>query len=187
MGLMDFLINIFTEDSVNENEHNEITVDINQLGWSPDTKERVLVAHADCKIMKNEGRELGEALGKVHFIAQEDSLQRLVCCVTDRRMLIIPQDNKEQAKIVFSIGSKIMGVDWASRKIASSILFNNWLEFSVEFSRVEIESAKLSDIPDGNIVIIRFKNNKVLYLSTADIGHSMDIVASIMRPEFFMN
>lgn len=186
MGLFDLLKGIFADDSVNEDDDNEITVDINQLGWMPDANERVLVAHGDCKIMKNGGKELGEAFGKVHFTALEESSQRLVCCVTNQRIMLIPQDNKEKAKTVFSVGTRIMGVDWAARKIASSILFNNWLEYSVKFSRDEIKIAQLSEIPVGNIVIVKFTNETVLYLGTKDIGHSMDIVAAIMNPGIFV-
>lgn len=182
MGLFDIF---FSDDS--EEESDEITVNLNQLGWYPDAGERVLVAHGDCKLMKNGGKELGNAFGKTHFIAQESSSQRLVCCVTNKRMILIPQDDKEKAKTVFSISSRVMGVDWASRKMASSIFFNNWLEFSVKFSRDEIVSAKLSEIPVGNIVMIKLINNEFIYLGTTDIGHSADIMTSIMQPEIFMD
>ena len=137
--------------------------------------------------MKNEGKELGNAFGRTHFIAEEASSQRLVCCVTNKRILLIPQDEKEKAKNVFSISSRIIGVDWASRTIASSILFNNWLEFSVEFPRNKIASALLSEIPVGNIVIIKLKNDTFIYLGTTDIGHSADISTSIMNPDIFMD
>ncbi len=80
-----------------------------------------------------------------------------------------------------------MGVDWATRKIASHIFFNNWLEYTVEFMREDIESAEISlDYPDGTIVVIKFKNGSVLYLRTTDVGHSMGITTSIYQPEIFM-
>lgn len=183
MGIFDRINSFFAAD---EDDDNPITVDLNQLGWTPDANESILVAHGNCKIMKNGGKEIGEAFGKVHFITQEASSQRLVCCVTNKRILLIPQDNKEKAKTVFSIGNRIMGVDWVARIIASSMLFNNWLEYSVKLTRDEIVSAELSENVVGNIVVIKFLDNITLYLSTTDIGHSMDIATAIMQPGVFM-
>lgn len=186
MGFFDFLEEMFSFPSQDCNDE-EITVNVREYGFEPASDEIVLVAHGDCKIMKNGGKEIGEAFGKVHFITEETSSQHLICCVTNKRILIIPQDNKANAKMVFSIGSKVMGVDWATRKIASSVFFNNWLEYTVEFKREEIESAEISlDFPDGTIVIVKFKNNTTLYLRTQDVGHSMGITTSIHQPEIFM-
>ncbi|MBR1467913.1 MAG: hypothetical protein IJ606_04710 [Bacteroidaceae bacterium] len=186
MGFFDFLEEIFSSPSQDSNDE-EITVNVREYGFEPAADEVILVAHGDCKIMKNGGKEIGEAFGKVHFITEEASSQHLICCVTNKRILIIPQDNKANAKMVFSIGSKVMGVDWATRKIASIIFFNNWLEYSVEFKREEIESAEISlDYPDGTIVIVKFKNNTTLYLRTQEVGHSMGITTSIYQPEIFM-
>lgn len=186
MGLFDFLEDMFGSSTQNDDD-DQITINVSDYGWTPSNGEIVLVAHGNCKIMKNGGRELGEAFGKVHFVSEEASSQKLICCITNQRILLIPQDNKVNAQRVFSIGSGIMGVDWAARKIASHIFFNNWLEYSVEFKREQIDSAEISlDFPDGTIVTIKFKNNTVLYLSTADCGHSMDITTSIYQPELFM-
>ena len=187
MGFFDFLNDIFSSPQQSSDNDDEITINVRDYGWDPDSDETILVAHGQCRIMKNGGKEIGEAFGKVHFVAQEASSQNLICCVTNKRILIIPQDNKENSKTVFSIGSSIMGIDWATKKVASHILFNNWLDYSVQFSREEIEVAEVSvDFPDGTIIAIRFKNNEVLYLRTEDIGHSMDITAAIHNPHIFM-
>lgn len=186
MGFFNFLDEMFSAISQNNNDE-EITVNVREYGFEPTSDEMILVAHGDCKIMKNGGKELGEAFGKVHFVTEEASSQHLICCITNNRILIIPQDNKTNAQRVFSIGSRVMGVDWATRKIASHIFFNNWLEYTVEFMREDIESAEISlDYPDGTIVVIKFKNGSVLYLRTTDVGHSMGITTSIYQPEIFM-
>lgn len=187
MGFFDFLDDIFGTSQQSSDADEEITVNVRDYGWEPDSDEVILVAHGQCRIMKNGGKEVGEAFGKVHFITQEASSQNLICCVTSKRIVLIPQDNRENSRRVFSVGGSIMGIDWATKKIAMRILFNNWLDYSVQFTRDEIEVAEVSlDFPDGTIVAIKFKNNQVLYLRTEDIGHSMNITASIHNPHIFM-
>ena len=182
--------NLLTSSSshnTSSNNNESITINVKDYGFYPDAGEVVLVAHGSCKIMKDKGREIGEAFGKVHFVSQEASSQNIICCITNKRLVLIPQDNKEKAKKVFSITGSIIGVDWIAKKVAMSTIFNNWLEYSVEIKRDDIISAELSDMPVGNIVIIKLKGNKgTLFLDNSEFGYSMDIATAIHNPHIFM-
>ena len=77
---------------VSQDEHELITVDLKGIeDWQPDSDEQVLIAHGSAKFMKNEGVELGYFAGKVHFVAQEQTQQSLICCVTTKRIVFIPE------------------------------------------------------------------------------------------------
>lgn len=105
----------------------EITVNLSEYDFIKEPNEKILVAHGNCKIMKNGGRQIGEFFGKEYFIAQEDTLQNLICCVTTKRVVLIPQDNKATAKKMFSISASIAGIDWISKKLQYQLyLTNGW-------------------------------------------------------------
>lgn len=171
---------------VSQDEHELITVDLKGIeDWQPDSDEQVLIAHGSAKFMKNEGVELGYFAGKVHFVAQEQTQQSLICCVTTKRIVFIPESNKRISKNVFSIGCHLMGVDWINKMIAERELFKDWLDKPLEIKRNYIKSAELSPHPVGNIVIIHLKQGDI-FVGTDDLGWSLDIHQGIINPKIFI-
>ena len=175
-----------TFDITLEDEENEITVDVDDLkGFNIESDEKVLIAHGTAKFMKNEGKEIGQFAGKIHFVAQEQTQQSLICIVTNKRIVFYPEANKKTNQMVFSTISRIMGVDWITRMIANRELFKEWLDRPLEIERDNVLSAEMSLCPVGNIVIIHLRQGDI-YVGTDKLKWSMDIHVGIMQPRIFM-
>lgn len=175
-----------TENRIEEDdEHDMITVNVDTLGWHPDPTEKILAAHAYCKFMKGEAKEMGNAFGKTWFQAEELTQQNLICCVTSKRVMFIPQDNKRNTQIAIGLIGSVAGLDFFSKKAAKNIFTGGWLDLPLEIKRNQITSSKLSEIPCGNIVIINTIEGSI-FLSCDELGEAMDINITIIQPEIFM-
>lgn len=172
-----------------ENEEDDdddmITVSVDSLDWHPDTTEKILAAHANCKFMKGEGKEMGKAFGRVLFQAEELIQQNLICCVTSKRVVFIPQDSKRNTQIAIGLVSNVVGLDFFSKKVAKNIFTEGWLNVPLEVKRSQISSCKLSTIPIGNIVIINTLEGPI-YLGCDELQDSLDINITIVQPDLFM-
>lgn len=178
---------ILTSSSEDSDNHELITINVKDYGVYIEKDEIIIAAHGNCKIMKNGGREVGTFMGTTYFSAQADSLQRIICCVTNKRVILIPQDNKEKSKQIFSLTGSITGVDWIGKRIAMSMFFKKWLDFPVQFKRDEIVSVKVTEDSILDIVEITLNQGRgTFYLGTEELGHALDIVATIRQPEIFV-
>lgn len=167
-----------------DDEDDMITVNVDSYGWHPDATEKILAAHAFCKFMKGEAKEMGNAFGKTWFQAEELTQQNLICCVTSRRVVFIPQDNKKNTKIAIGIVGSVVGLDFFSKKAAKNIFTEGWLDVPLEVKRSQITSSKLSEVPCGNIVIINTLEGPI-YLGCDELSEAMDINITIVQPEIF--
>lgn len=174
-----------TNKNSEDDEDDMITVNVDSYGWHPDAPEKILAAHAFCKFMKGEAKEMGNAFGKTWFQAEELTQQNLICCVTSKRVVFIPQDNKRNTQIAIGLVGSVVGLDFFSKKAAKNIFTEGWLEVPLEVKRSQITSSKLSEIPCGNIVIINTSEGPI-YLGCDELSESMDINITIVQPEIFM-
>lgn len=178
---------ILTSSSKDSDSSELITINVKDYGMNLEQDEVIIAAHGNCKIMKNGGREVGTFMGKTYFSAQADSLQRIICCITNKRVILIPQDDKEKSKQIFSLAGSITGIDWVGKRIAMSMFFKNWLDFSVQLRRDEIVSAKVTEESILDIVEIALNQRRgTIYLGTEELGHALDIVITIRQPELFL-
>lgn len=174
-----------TTKRANENDEDDmITVNVDSYGWHPDATEKILAAHAFFKFMKGEAKEMGNAFGKTWFQAEELTQQNLICCVTSKRVVFIPQDNKKNTKIAIGIVGSVVGLDFFSKKAAKNIFTEGWLDVPLELKRSQITSSKLSEVPCGNIVIINTLEGPI-YLGCDELSEAMDINITIVQPEIF--
>ena len=170
MGLFDFFNNFVSDPSEDEMDE-PITVDINSLNWSPDSGETLLVAHDKCQILKDNGTSV-------------ESFQYFTCCITDKRLVLVPKGSKPNKKVLSIVGS-MLGINPIVKSILLKELCDSIIEHPVSISKEKINKAILSeDIPSGLIVEIK-TNEFVLYLGFSDVGHAMDICVSIKQPELF--
>lgn len=174
-----------TNRTDDEEDADMITVNVNSYGWQPDTSEKILTAHAFCKFMKGEAKEIGDAFNKTWFQAQELTQQNLICCVTSKRVVFIPQDNKRNTKIAIGLAGSIVGLDFLTKKVAKNIFTEGWLEVPLEVKRSQITSCTLSEVPCGNIVIINTSEGPI-YLGCDELKNAMDINITIVQPGIFM-
>lgn len=174
-----------TNRTSEDDEDDMITVNVGSYGWHPDATEKVLAAHAFCKFMKGEAKEMGNAFGKTWFQAEELTQQNLICCVTSKRVIFIPQDNKKNTKIAIGVIGSVVGLDFFSKKAAKNIFTEGWLDVPLEVKRSQITSCKISEIPCGNIVIIN-TSEEPIYLGCDELTEAMDINITIVQPEIFM-
>ena len=168
-----------------EEEEDMITVNVGSFGWHPDATEKILAAHAFCKFMKGEAKEMGNAFGKTWFQAEELTQQNLICCVTSKQVVFIPQDNKRNTKIAIGLVGSVVGLDFFSKKAAKNIFTEGWLDVPLEVKRSQITSSKLSEVPCGNIVIINTSEGPI-YLGCDELSEAMDISITIVQPELFI-
>lgn len=178
-----------TMEKTDENGENDdddmITVDVDSFGWHPDASEKILAAHAFCKFMKGEAKEIGNAFGRTWFQAEELTQQNLICCVTSKRVVFIPQDSKRNTRIAVGLIGSVVGLDYFSKKAAKNIFTEGWLEVPLEVKRSQITSCKLSEIPCGNIIIINTLEGPI-YVGCEELRESMDIDITIHQPEIFI-
>lgn len=176
-----------------EDVNDEITCDVTEYGWQPDTDEKILVCHNKFQIMKNEGQQIGNAFGRTHYIAEALSSQNFICCVTDKRVLLIPTHTRNNTKQIINIGMALSGIDpitkAVTKKIATTILLQNYVDNPIEFSRKDIEGAKISTeflSPEQPIIVISCKGQDFCIQCQEGIEKALSISASICQPEIFM-
>ena len=129
-----------SEDDADDN----ITVNLEEYSWVPNDRERVLVAHENCKIMKHGGKLLGTYSGKERYITEEACPQNFICCVTDQRVILIPQDIKKNIKTVLTVMSAFTGATPVIKKIVINSALSEYVDYPIAFPRENIIKAEIS-------------------------------------------
>lgn len=174
------------DNSSEEDDADDVTVNLAEYGWAPDDGERVLVAHENCKIMKHGGKLLGTFLGKERYITEEACPQSFICCVTDQRVILIPQDIKKNIKAALTVMSVFSGASPFIKKLVINSALNEYVDYPIAFPRENIIKAEISlDFPDGTLVVIQNKDYN-LFLGFSDFTHSLDTSAAISQPDLFI-
>lgn len=175
-----------TEGTSEDDEDDSITVNLDEYNWTPDEGERVLVAHQNCKIMKHGGKYIGTFLGKERYVTEEASPQNFICCVTDQRMILIPQDIKKNIKAALTVMSSFSGATPFIKKLVINSVLNEYVDYPIVFPRENVIKSEISlDFPDGTLLIIQNKGYN-LYLGFSDLSHSLDTSTAITQPELFI-
>lgn len=169
------LLNLLFGNSIEESDKETppITVDLEKMRWRPDSDERLLVAHEGCQILEDNCRSVL-------------SCQFFVCCVTDKRIVLIPNDYKVEKKAISIIGH-FLGMNMISNYCMLKTLYQNYLDCPIYFSRDEISNILFNtDVPSGKILCIGDKNlNIIMYLGVQNIEYACDIQMAFERPDFF--
>lgn len=167
-----------------EKEHAS-TINPRDNGWHEDADEEVLLSHENCKIMANGGIELGEAFGKVHFLAKEASPQAFICCVTSKRLVLIPQESKKVIKTILTITGTVLSINPLAKRLAINQMLEQYVDYPIGFPRTEMLGADISeDYPDGTILIVHMKGYD-LFLGFPTMEYTLNVHGAINFPHFF--
>lgn len=168
MGLLDL---IFGSDEQEDND-NPITIDVTEYSWSPETDEQILVAHENCQILTNGGRSTA-------------SFQYFICCVTTKRVVLIPMTKKTKRYAIKLIGS-LLDVGFGGTRCLTKEFCDKYVDHPIYMEKNNINKIELyKELPSGKIVLIDTKDFYML-LGTPEVGYSMDITTSFYSPQIFM-
>lgn len=174
MGLLDFLFS--DDENVSEdNRHQTVTIDDK---WGiPRIGERLLVVHEDCQILK-----WGNIIG-----LQTASFQYLTCCVTDKRVILLPQDVLPNQSFVSLIGS-LLGINPIGKYILMREMYDKRIDNPYEILRENINKIDvgMDERPEMQGVSI-YVNGERLLLGCKDLGYALDIQAAFNYPEWDWN
>lgn len=167
MGIFDFL---FGSKDQEEND-NPITIDVKEYSWTPDPNEQILVAHEECQILTNGGRETA-------------SFQYFICCVTNKRVVLVPMTKKTNKNAIKIVGS-LLGTPFGVTRCLTKEFCEKYVDYPIYMDKEDITKIEIyTEIPSGKIVLIETKNFDVL-LGTRNVGYSMDIQMSFYKPNWF--
>lgn len=186
---IDLLATSNSQNQKLDNSDDVITCDPSEYGWEPDNDEIILSCHGDFILIKEDGKKIGSAFGKEHYIAEELSSQIFICCVTNKRLILIPAMTKDSANRVLNIGMLLTGIDSVPRKISTSIFLQNYINDSLFFYREDINYIKFStDFPivDHPIIIMNCLGHDIFIQCRQEIGKACDIITALNNPSIFM-
>ncbi len=167
MGFLDF---IFGSDDEPENE--PITVDVRDYSWTPDADEKILIAHEKCQILTDDGKATA-------------SFQYFICCVTNKRVVLIPMSKKANRHAVRLVAS-LLDVGFVGGRCLTKEFCDKYVDSPIYIDNRDITKLELyEEIPSFRIVLIKTSSFRML-LGVPDPGYAMDIVAGYHNPHIFM-
>ncbi len=160
--------------SSSEEEIKHKTTILDKKWGIPRIGERLLVVHEDCQILK-----WGNVLG-----LQTASFQYLTCCVTDKRIILLPQDVLPNQSFVSLIGS-LIGVNPIGKYFLLREMYDKRIDYPYEILRENINKIEIGmeERPEMQGVSI-FINDARLLLGCKDFGYALDIQAAYYYPEW---
>ncbi len=168
MGLFDFLFG----SSEPEVKANPITVNMAEYSWSPEPNEQILVAHENCQILTNGG----------HSTA---SFQHFICCVTNKRIILVPMSKGGKKYAIKLIGS-LLDVGFVGKRYLTKEFCDKYVNHPIFIDKGDVTKIEIyTEIPTGKIVLIETIDFYIL-LGTPSFDYSADITVSFNNPHIFM-
>ena len=160
--------------SSNDEEPNHRTTTLDRKWGIPEAGEKVLVIHEDCRILKYD-----KFLG-----LQTASFQYLTCCVTDKRILLLPQDTLPNQNKVSLLGS-LLGVNPIGKYILMREIYDKRINSPYAIWRQNINKIEVG-MKENPVMqgISIFINGERLLLGCKDYDYAFDIQAAFYNPDW---
>lgn len=179
---------ILSASAIQEDGNEAITCKISDYMYIPST-EKVLVCHKSFWLMKNGGEKVGSFAGKEYYKTTEWSSQEFICCVTEKRLLLIPKVAKDKIKPVVNLVLRLGGQNFIQRSILEHIALQNYVDCPFEFSFEDIDRITLSEgYPsfDKPIIDMTFKGKHFYFQCRDGFDKVLDVTGAVQNPKIFM-
>lgn len=160
-----------SDENEEEKDVDDITIDYQNYSWTPDYDEKVFVAHENCQILTNGGKETY-------------SFQYFICCVTNKRIVLIPM-TKGLDRRVAKVVSSILDIGYIGGRYLRKELCDKYVNSPIYMDREEIKKVELyEEIPSGQINQIE-TNGFYLLLGFPKIDYAFNIQKGFYYPQWF--
>ena len=159
-----------SEENDNE-EVDDITVDYLSYSWTPDNDEKVFIAHENCQILTNGGKETY-------------SFQYFICCVTSKRIVLVPM-SKGLGRHVAKAVSSIFDIGFAGSYFLKKEFCDKYVNYPIYMDRKDIKKVELyEEIPSGQIILIETERFQLL-LGFPKMDYAFNIEKGFYYPQWF--
>lgn len=143
----------------------------------PSDGEKLLIVHENCQILKYD---------KI-FGLQTASFQYITCCVTDKRIIFVPQDTLPNQNIVSLIGS-LMDVNPVGKYILMREIYDKRINTPYAIARQHISriDVGMDEYPTMRGVSM-FVNGERLLLGCDEYDYAFDIQGAFYNPDWDWN
>ena len=156
-----------------DEEDFEITTTIDDIWGIPEKGEKILVLHEGFQIM-----EIGRISGLKTW-----SFQYLKCCVTDKRIILIPQDKTPNRRTVEVLG-RLSG-SFVGKHIFIKEFYDKVLHGPVSLLREDISQIDIGtdEYPSPKLLSIFIKEQRII-LGNTNVSYNTDIQAAFTYPHW---
>lgn len=160
-----------SSENDDDKEVDDITIDYQNYSWTPDNGEKVFIAHENCQILTNGGKETY-------------SFQYFICCVTNKRIVLVPM-SKGLDKRVAKVVSSILDIGFAGSYFLKKELCDKYVNHPIYMDRKDIKKVELyEEIPSGQIILIETDCFQLL-LGFPKMDYAFNIQKGFYYPQWF--
>lgn len=169
MSIWDLLLG--SEENNDNEEVDDITIDYQNYSWTPDNDEKVFIAHENCQILTNGGKETY-------------SFQYFICCVTNKRIVLVPM-SKGLGRHVAKAVSSIFDIGFAGSYFLKKEFCDKYVNYPIYMDRKDIKKVELyEEIPSGQIILIETERFQLL-LGFPKMDYAFNIQKGFYYPQWF--